>query len=195
MNEINYDEIYSTLSKVNVNEHIQTIKGKKGINLKYLSWAWAWTILKQHYPTANYTVYENANGLNYHTDGKTAWVKCGVRIGEMEHIEYLPVMDYSNCSIPLEKITSFDVNTAIQRCTTKAISRFGLGGYIYSGEDIPMGYKEGALERIKTASTVEEIKQIWNDSKDLWNDIDFKNAATKRKNELLERAKDEIINV
>ena len=73
----------------------------------------------------------------YHTDGRTCWVKTGVTINGIEHIEYLPVMDYQNKSIPLEEVKSFNVNTAIQRSLTKACARHGLGLYIYAGEDLP----------------------------------------------------------
>lgn len=124
--------VYETLSKINVNEHTEKKNG-----LTYLSWAWAWAKVKENYPDAVYTIYENADGLFYHTDGKTAWVKTGVKIGDIEHIEYLPVMDYKNRSIPLDQITSFAVNTAIQRSLTKAVARHGLGLYIYAGEDLP----------------------------------------------------------
>ena len=109
---------------------------KKG-GLTYLSWAWAWAELKKLHPDAEYVVYENAQGWNYHTDGKTCWVKTGVKVEHIEHIEYLPVMDFKNKSIPAEQVTSFDVNKAIQRSLTKAIGRHGLGLYIYAGEDLP----------------------------------------------------------
>ena len=109
---------------------------KKG-GLTYLSWAWAWAELKKLHPDAEYAVYENAQGWNYHTDGKTCWVKTGVKVEHVEHIEYLPVMDFKNKSIPAEQVTSFDVNKAIQRSLTKAIGRHGLGLYIYAGEDLP----------------------------------------------------------
>ena len=55
----------------------------------------------------------------------------------LEHIEYLPVMDFRNQSIPADKVTSTDVNKAIQRSLTKAVARHGLGLYIYAGEDLP----------------------------------------------------------
>ena len=55
----------------------------------------------------------------------------------LEHIEFLPVMDHRNKSIPLDSVTSFDVNKAIQRSLTKAVARHGLGLYIYAGEDLP----------------------------------------------------------
>lgn len=132
---------YEVLSKINVNEHTEKKNG-----LTYLSWAWAWAKVKENYPEATYTIYENADGLFYHTDGKTAWVKTGVKIGDIEHIEYLPVMDYKNRSIPIDQITSFAVNTAIQRSLTKAVARHGLGLYIYAGEDLP---EEDKTEDVK----------------------------------------------
>ncbi len=89
------------------------------------------------FPTATYTIYENSEGWNYHTDGRTCWVKTGVTIEGVEHIEELPVMDYKNKSIALDNVTSYDVNKAIQRSLTKACARHGLGLYIYAGEDLP----------------------------------------------------------
>ena len=129
-----YEEkkVVEVLSKINVNDKTETKNG-----LTYLSWAWAWKVLKENFPTSTYTVYENAQGWNYFTDGKTCWVKTGVSVEGLEHIEYLPVMDFRNKSISLEQVTSFDVNKAIQRSLTKAISRHGLGLYIYAGEDLP----------------------------------------------------------
>jgi len=126
--------VFETLSAINVNDKVEKKNG-----LTYLSWAWAWAEVKKHYPQATYNVYENAEGLNFHHDGKTAWVKTGVTIEDIEHIEYLPVLDFRNASITLEKITSFNVNSSIQRSLTKAIARHGLGLYIYAGEDIPQG--------------------------------------------------------
>lgn len=123
-----FEELYG----IDVNEKTE----KKG-NLTYLSWAWAWAEVKKKHPDANYTIYENKDGWNYHTDGKTAWVKTGVTVAGIEHIEYLPVMDFKNKSIPLSAVTSFDVNKTIQRALTKACARHGLGLYIYAGEDLP----------------------------------------------------------
>lgn len=126
------DNYFVTLNSINVNDHAEKKNG-----LTYLSWAWAWAEVKKLFPKATYTIYEAANGCFYHTDGKTCWVKTGVTIDGLEHIEYLPVMDYRNASIALEKVTSFDVNKAIQRSLTKAVARHGLGLYIYAGEDLP----------------------------------------------------------
>lgn len=124
--------VFEVLNAIDCSEHIE-----KKQNLSYLSWAWAWQILKKHYPSSFYTIYENADGLNYHTDGRTCWVKTGVTVEGIEHIEYLPVMDFRNASILVDKVTSFDVNKAIQRSLTKAVARHGLGLYIYAGEDLP----------------------------------------------------------
>lgn len=124
--------VFSTLNAINVNDHTENKNG-----LTYLSWAWAWSKVKEYYPEAYYTIYENAEGFNYHHDSKTCWVKTGVTIEGIEHIEYLPVMDYRNKSIPVDNVTSFDVNKAIQRSLTKAAARHGLGLYIYAGEDLP----------------------------------------------------------
>lgn len=130
--------VFETLNNINVNEHTEKKNG-----LTYLSWAWAWAEVKKNYPDANYTVYETPNGRIYWDDGKTAWVKTGVTINGLEHIEYLPVLDAaSKRSLPLESVTSWDVNKAIQRSLTKAVARHGLGLYIYAGEDLPESEKE-----------------------------------------------------
>jgi hypothetical protein len=126
--------VYAVLSAIDCRKEC-----KKKNGLTYLPWAWAWARVKENFPDATYTIYENKDGLNYHHDGKTAWVKTGVTIQGIELIEDLPVMDFRNASIPIEKLTSFDVNKAIQRSLTKACARHGLGLYIFAGEDLPEG--------------------------------------------------------
>ena len=140
------ENYFVQLNNINVNGHTEKKNG-----LTYLSWAWAWAEVKKRFPTAFYTIYENADGLFYHTDGSTCWVKTGVTIDGLEHIEYLPVMDYRNASIPKAKVTSFDVNKAIQRSLTKACARHGLGLYIYAGEDLPETEEEARAETAKAA--------------------------------------------
>ena len=132
MPEVMKKSVFATLNSVNCNEHTEQKNG-----LTYLSWAWAWAEVKKRYPTATYTIYETPEGRPYWDDGRTCWVKTGVTIEGLEHIEYLPVMDYKNNSIPVKKVTSFDMNKAIQRSLTKAAARHGLGLYIYAGEDLP----------------------------------------------------------
>ena len=143
------DNYFTELYGVNVNGHTE-----KKNNLTYLSWAWAWGEIKKRHPDATYTVYENADGWNYHTDGRTCWVKTGVTVNGIEHIEYLPVMDYKNKSISTENVTSFDVNKAIQRSLTKACARHGLGLYIYAGEDLP---EEEAAEKQDASRNAKNI--------------------------------------
>lgn len=140
------ENYFSKLYAINVSDKID----KKG-GLSYLSWAWAWAELKKVHPEAVSTVYENKDGWNYHTDGKTAWVKTGVTVAGIEHIEYLPIMDFKNKSIPVSSITSYDVNKAIQRSMTKAIGRHGLGLSIYAGEDLPEETVSPELESKKNA--------------------------------------------
>jgi len=173
--------VFKTLNRINVNEQCESKGG-----LTYLSWAWAWAELKKAYPEANYFVYENEDGWNYHHDGKTAWVKTGVTIEGLEHIEYLPVLDFKNKAIPMDKITSFNVNTAIQRSITKCIARHGLGLYIYAGEDLPdipvwdSGERDEYVHAIKESvgeSEFDGIKQLWQEltsrqKNDIWKAFD-----------------------
>lgn len=155
------ENYFNTLNSINVNDKTE----KKG-NLTYLSWAYAWGEVKKLFPEANYTIYEreeNGKVLNYFDDGRTAWVKTGVTINGVEHIEMLPVMDFKNKSMPLEVVTSFDVNKTIQRSLTKAVARHGLGLYIYAGEDLPdeaekisNEMEQGLRELIRTKNIPDE---------------------------------------
>lgn len=153
------------LNNINVNEHVE-----KKNNLSYLSWPYAWAEVKKRHPDATYTIYDCVNPqgyvCNYFSDGRTAWVKTGVTINGIEHIEELPVMDFKNKSIMLDQLTSFDVNKAIQRSLTKAVARHGLGLYIYAGEDLPEEEKkekettklnEEQTDRLELESHCEEL--------------------------------------
>lgn len=127
------DTAFSKLSSISIKDKIE----RKG-NLDYLSWANAWAILKSHYPNAQRKIYEHDHtGFNYFTDGKTAWVKVGIVVNDLEHIDYLPIMDFRNNAIHVDKITATDVNKTIQRSTAKAIAMHGLGLSLWTGEDVP----------------------------------------------------------
>lgn len=127
---------YSVLSNIAVREHVET-KGTNNLQ-EYIPWSKAWALMKENYPEANRTVYESpSTGLNYFSDGRFAYVKVGVTIDGIEHIDYLPVMNFRNASIPLGELTSMDVNKTIQRSTTKAIAMHGLGLVLWTGEDDP----------------------------------------------------------
>jgi len=150
---------FEKLNAINVNDKTESKNG-----LTYLSWAWAWAEIKKVDPKATYTIYENNVGWNYHSDGKTAWVKTGVTVDGIEHIEYLPVMDYKNKSIAINNITSFDVNKAIQRSLTKACARHGLGLYIYAGEDLPEAEADNRPDEEKIADIKRLIQQTKTDT-------------------------------
>ena len=182
----NKKSVFQTLFEINVNKQVEK---KNGLN--YLSWAYAWSEAKKIYPSATYKVYETPEGCIYHTDGRTCWVKTGVIIENLEHIEYLPVMDYKNKSILLENITSFDVNKAIQRSLTKALARHGLGLYIYAGEDLP----EVEVEKItpRDAKILKNIVYDMKESEKLYQGIlqkynvkTFKDLTVKQRAEILQ---------
>ncbi len=145
---------FTELNSVNVGNKIE----EKG-GLAYLSWAWAWGEVKKRYPDTTYKIYERDTEfgpVNYFTDGRTCWVKTGVTVNGIEHIEELPVMNSRNQSIPYEIVQSTDVNKAIQRSITKAIARHGLGLYIFAGEDLPEDAEsasDGPTEKTPAAAT------------------------------------------
>lgn len=150
--------LFEILNDIDVSKKVEEKNG-----LTYLSWAWAWGELKKVVPDANYTIYEDSNGRPYFTDGKTCWVKTGVTARGLEHIEYLPIMDNRNRSIPLDDVTSFDVNKSIQRSLTKAVARHGLGLYIYAGEDLPESVVKERFEPMteEQKARLEELGAVW----------------------------------
>ena len=141
---------FDILNAVNVNEHTET-KDTGKVKLTYLSWAWAWAEVKKIYPDAQYEIIK-FNGLPYVYDDKTGFmVYTTVTIEGITHEMWLPVMDGNNRamldypyevktkynSFTVQPATMFDVNKAIMRCLTKNLAMFGLGLYIYAGEDLP----------------------------------------------------------
>ena len=178
--------VFETLFEINVNDHVEKKNG-----LSYLSWPYARAEMKKRFPDANYKVYETESGGIYFTDGKTCWVKTGVEIAGLEHIEYLPIMDYKNKSISLEHITSFDVNKSIQRSLTKALARHGLGLYLYAGEDFP----EIEIEKIsaKDAKILQNVVRNFDEPDKLYatllkkyNVSSFKELTVKQRVEILD---------
>ena len=147
------ESVYAKLSTISIKDKIE----RKG-NLDYLSWANAWAMLKTIYPDAQRKVYESDHtGLNYFTDGVTAYVKVGIIVHDIEHIDYLPVMDFKNNSIPISKVTSTDVTKSIQRSTAKAIAMHGLGLSLWTGEDVPEMVTEAKKE--VAAQALVELKK------------------------------------
>ena len=117
------------LLKTNVNEHIEKKNG-----LSYLSWAWAWAEALKADPKATFKV-EMFDGKCFMDINGTAMVWVTVTMFDKPMTCQLPVMDYRNKAIPSPD--AFQVNTAIMRCMTKALSLHGLSLYIYAGEDLP----------------------------------------------------------
>jgi len=115
-------------------------KGKDGIYrtklLTYLSWANAWKEFIKVYPTATYCIKKNDNGLSAFGDDKMGFMAyTTVTVGELTHEMWLPILDFKNLTLVAPNI--FDINKTVMRCLTKNLAMFGLGLYIYAGEDIP----------------------------------------------------------
>lgn len=131
----------------------EDVKEKNG--MKYVSWATAWKWVKTKHPDATYTEYENDDGRFWFDDGVSGWVKLGVTINGIEHVEHYPIMDFKNMAIPAEKIKSTDANKAKMRALAKACARHGLGLYIYQGEDL----KEDGTRKTKADKALEQAEK------------------------------------
>lgn len=160
--------VFEELNAINVND--KTEKKKSGsTELTYLSWTWAWTEVKKRYPDAHYEIMMH-DGLPYVYDENTGYmVFTTVTIDGISHMMWLPVMDGANKAMKskpytystkyngektVEAATMFDVNKTIMRCLVKNLAMFGLGLYIYAGEDLP----ETEAEEQKTAQEVAKKK-------------------------------------
>lgn len=142
------------LRKINVNEHTE----KKG-RFTYLSWTWAVDQLLQNDPSATWSfgdpVYFN----------ETLMVFCTVNAFGKSMTCQMPVINNQNKAIP--NPNAMDVNTAMMRCLTKTISLFGLGLYIYSGDDLPFEDEKELVDTdpyistIMKALTMDELKNSY----------------------------------
>jgi hypothetical protein len=139
--------VWADLSAINVNDHIQ----KKG-NLSYLSWAWAWSTLMSKYPESYYVFQDNR------INDDSVMVECVLTIHEGEEVAtrtmWLPVMDYKNKAVI--NPTARDISDTRMRCLVKCMAMFGLGFYIYAGEDIPQSEKPAKSDVI----TDKELKEL-----------------------------------
>lgn len=142
---------FENLFAINVNNH--TEKKKTGnAELTYLSWPFAWAEVKKRYPDASYDIWKDQNGIPYAFDPRTGYmVYTSVTIDGVTHEMWLPVMDSTNHAMKAEgysvktkykeiwvaPATMFDINKTIMRCLVKNLAMFGLGLYIYAGEDLP----------------------------------------------------------
>lgn len=160
--------VFDELNAINVNEKTEK-KKSGGTELTYLSWTWAWAEVKKRFPDAHYEIVMH-DGLPYVYDENTGYmVFTNVTIDGITHMMWLPVMDGSNKAMKdkpytystkyngektVDAATMFDVNKTIMRCLVKNLAMFGLGLYIYAGEDLP----EVEVEEQKTAQEVAKKK-------------------------------------
>ena len=160
--------VFEELNAINVNNKTEK-KKSGGTELTYLSWTWAWAEVKKRYPDAHYEIMMH-DGLPYVYDENTGYmVFTTVTIDGISHMMWLPVMDGANKAMKskpytystkyngektVEAATMFDVNKTIMRCLVKNLAMFGLGLYIYAGEDLP----ETEAEEQKTAQEVAKKK-------------------------------------
>ena len=168
------ENVFEVLNSANVNGHTEKVENDYGKALTYLSWTWAWAEVKKRYPEANYEI-EKFDGLPYVYDELTGYmVYTKVTIEGITHEMWLPVMDSKNKAMKavpytyqtkkgektVEAATMFDVNKAIMRCLTKNLAMFGLGLYIYAGEDIPETEREAEKANILKGMT-DELKELY----------------------------------
>ena len=135
---------WKTLSAIDCSKHVE----KKG-NLSYLSWAWAWQTLMEHYPDSTYTFSDPMTLC-----GETVEVSVSVSVKGITHTMWLPVMDNRNKSIV--NPTSRDISDARMRCLVKCIAMFGLGIYLYAGEDLPQAVQNAVV----SGDQAKEIKGL-----------------------------------
>lgn len=167
-------DVFKTLAAVDCSGHTE----KKG-NFTYLSWTWAWSLVKSHYPTATFekvVFHDNQNNpLPFMRDTKgNTYVKTIVTIEGESHAEIYPVLDFKNKAMSFPD--SFAVNTALQRCLVKTLAFFGLGLNIYAGEDLPVMDTETTrqeqqiqidkmTEQFSKCKSVKEIDDAWRSNK------------------------------
>jgi hypothetical protein len=193
INQINQMKtVFETLGAVDCSDKIEKKNG-----LSYLSWSWAWNEVKKRYSTANYRVV-NFDGKPYLFDEHLGYlVQTEVTIDGETIPMQLPIMDnvnraqrhilYQQRGKDVQPATMFDINTAIMRCLVKNLAMFGLGLYIYSGEDLPMIETEVDLDGIKAklnlCNNLEELGMLY-DSLQPFEQAKSKALFTKRKIEL-----------
>jgi len=162
---------YKKLSALNVNEHVE--KKKTGsTELSYLSWAWAWDEFMKNYPEATYEI-KMFDGKPFIYDESTGYmVFTSVTVDGLTRDMWLPVMDSHNASMKssayevktkcnsytVAACTMFDINKTIMRCLVKNLAMFGLGLYIYSGEDLPQSEDDEPVEKANVIMPPSEPK-------------------------------------
>tara|TARA_R110002167_G_scaffold268523_2_gene474976 strand:+ start:199 stop:795 length:597 start_codon:yes stop_codon:yes gene_type:complete len=178
--EKNKSMSFDDMLKVNVNSFTE----KKG-GLTYLSWANAWTEFKKCYPMATYKVIKTDEGKPYFKD-ESLGIMCHTEVtvpyindgADLTYEMWLPVMDFRNKAM-VNTATMFDINKTIMRCLVKNLAMFGLGLYIYAGEDLPEESKPSIKKAVKPSlldkdfdraiETIKEGKYSSNELEDRFN--------------------------
>lgn len=164
------EDIQKQLLELNVNGMTEN-KPSGSTSLTYLSWANAWKEFIKIYPNATYSIKTSDKGLPYFESDGGAIVYTTVTVEGIERMMWLPVMDMNNNAMkrtPYEYTTKwgkktvqafdmFDVNKTVMRCLTKNLAMFGLGIYIYAGEDMPDVVQES--KHIDNVNTLKETKE------------------------------------
>ena len=188
--------VFETLNKLDCTEHIDKRSSKDG-ELSYLSWPWAWAEVKKRYPDASYTIYRDEHNRPFVEDPDFG-IMCYTTVTiEGQTLEmWLPVMDGANRAMrrvpytyqtkkgegTVNAATMFDINKTIMRCLVKNLAMFGIGLYIYAGEDLPeadTSLVDKLIEQMNAAPTKEEANKIWRDNAKLQTNVKFKETAMK----------------
>jgi hypothetical protein len=166
--------VFERLSAINVNDHVE-----KKDNLTYLSWAWAWSETKRACPDATYkileTEFDEVLGFMCHTtvtiEGETLEMWLPVMDGKnksMKKTPYTYTTRYGDKTV--EAATTFDINKTIMRCFVKNLAMFGLGIYIYAGEDLPEVESKSETPKKSTKADDSGLIELKKDT-DNWNAV------------------------
>lgn len=196
--------VFETLSAVDVSKHVEVISMRKGPALKYVSWAWAWNMVKSIYPSANRVIeefpefrfnektgawYATGQMLDYRITPEGCEVKVTVTIENEKYSERLYVMDMRNQ--PVAKPNIAQINKTQQRCLVKALAMAGLGLNLYAGEDLPMADineadKEQAAQRKEQVNQQRKMSALQDEYRRLMMElINRLNGDSKRAEELV----------
>lgn len=129
---------------------------KKG-GFTYLSWANAWLEFIKIYPSAVYEIKKNDKGMPLFGDNKIGFMcYTTVTANDITHEMWMPVLDFKNKAMLNPNM--FDVNKSVMRCLTKNLAMFGLGLYIYAGEDLPTESEPIDHKAIVTETTTRLVR-------------------------------------
>lgn len=196
---IKFEEVYA----INVNEFTEKKNG-----LTYLSWAHAVKEMTKAYPNWKYEVVKNENNIPAFGSPELGYmVYTRITVGEETKEMWLPVLDYKNQ--PIKNPNMFQINTSVMRCLTKNTAMFGLGLYIYAGEDLPEQDSQSeetlkaafappmtqidratqedmhktAINLLQSCATLDRLAAVWKEQSPKWNKLDqdlFKDIEQKK---------------